>query len=57
MCGIVGFSSLGRLKSLQATLPEALSSLTHRGPNDSGLFFDQKAGVGLVGYKFERVLV
>jgi asparagine synthase (glutamine-hydrolysing) len=46
MCGIVGFSSIGRLKSLQATLPEALSSLTHRGPDDSGLFFDQKAGVG-----------
>ena len=47
MCGIVGFLSPGSFKLLQATLPETLSSLTHRGLDDSGLFFDQKAGGGL----------
>jgi len=32
---------------LRESLPEATSSMTHRGPDDAGLFFDQKAGVGL----------
>ncbi len=47
MCGIVGFISPCSFKSLQATLPEAVSRLIHRGPDDSGLFFDEKAGIGL----------
>ena len=47
MCGIVGFISRGDFKAFQGTFPEALSRLTHRGPDDSGLFFDPKAGVGL----------
>ncbi|MBW1795142.1 MAG: asparagine synthase (glutamine-hydrolyzing) [Deltaproteobacteria bacterium] len=47
MCGIVGFLSTGSFKSLQATLPEAISRLTHRGPDDSGFFFDPEAGIGL----------
>jgi len=47
MCGIVGFLSTGSFKSLQATLPEAISRLTHRGPDDSGFFFDPKTGIGL----------
>jgi asparagine synthase (glutamine-hydrolysing) len=47
MCGIVGFRSLGNFKALREFLPEATSCLTHRGPDDSGLFFDESYGVGL----------
>jgi asparagine synthase (glutamine-hydrolysing) len=47
MCGIVGFNTRRDFSLLQADLPEAVSRLSHRGPDDSGLFFDAKAGVGL----------
>ena len=47
MCGIVGFISPNKFKSFQENLPGALASLSHRGPDDSGLFFDEKAGVGI----------
>jgi len=47
MCGIVGFVSQDNFKTLRGALPEAVASLSHRGPDDSGLFFDEKAGVGL----------
>jgi asparagine synthase (glutamine-hydrolysing) len=53
MCGIVGFLSRGNFKLLQGTLHEAVSSLSHRGPDDSGLFFDKSSGVGL-GQSFGR---
>jgi asparagine synthase (glutamine-hydrolysing) len=32
---------------LRESLPQAVSTLAYRGPDDSGLFFDEKAGVGL----------
>lgn len=47
MCGIVGFSTTREFLSLKEDLPKAVSILSHRGPDDSGLFFDQTAGVGL----------
>ena len=47
MCGIVGFISRANFEPLQGTLHEAVSSLSHRGPDDSGLFFDESSGVGL----------
>ena len=47
MCGIVGFSSIRQFQSLRELLPEATSCLTHRGPDDSGLFFDEGCGIGL----------
>lgn len=47
MCGIVGFISRANFGLLQGTLREAVSSLSHRGPDDSGLFFDESSGVGL----------
>jgi asparagine synthase (glutamine-hydrolysing) len=50
MCGIVGFISKNNFAYLKNTLPQAALSLSHRGPNDSGLFFDPKAGMGL-GHK------
>jgi len=47
MCGIVGFITKRRFSELRQDLPLAASSLTHRGPDDSGLFFEASAGVGL----------
>ena len=47
MCGIVGFSSIRQFQSLRESLSEATSCLAHRGPDDSGLFFDERCGVGL----------
>ena len=47
MCGIVGFKTNRDFSRLRESLPRAASRLVHRGPNDSGLFFDEKHGVGL----------
>ena len=47
MCGIVGFKSDRHFSRLRESLPRATSSMSHRGPDDAGLFFDPKAGVGL----------
>ena len=47
MCGIAGFISKNSFHRLEASLPESLLTLSHRGPNDSGLFFDEKYGIGL----------
>ena len=50
MCGIVGFRSIRHFQELQEFLPEAVAKLTHRGPDDSGLFFDERYGIG-VGHR------
>jgi len=47
MCGIVGFRSVNNFKALRDFLPEATASLAHRGPDDSGLFYEESSGVGL----------
>ena len=47
MCGLVGFRSIKYNYEFSEELDRAVSCLTHRGPDDSGLFFDPKAGVGL----------
>ena len=47
MCGIVGFRSRHNFQSLKEQLPAACASLAHRGPDDSGFFFDEHTGVGL----------
>jgi len=47
MCGIVGFRSARAYEVLRRDLPHAAAALSHRGPDDSGLFFDRKGGVGL----------
>ena len=46
MCGIIGFRSVGNFKSLREMLPGATACLTHRGPDDSGLFLDEISGIG-----------
>ncbi|MGD9036187.1 MAG: asparagine synthase (glutamine-hydrolyzing) [Syntrophobacterales bacterium] len=47
MCGFVGFISSRDFQSLQQYLPDAVASITHRGPDDSGRFFDERYGIGL----------
>ncbi len=47
MCGIAGFISQDRFEALREALPEAVQALAHRGPDASGLYFDQAAGLGL----------
>ena len=47
MCGIVGFKSKYDYRSIKELLPDASKRLSHRGPDDSGLFYDEAAGVGL----------
>jgi asparagine synthase (glutamine-hydrolysing) len=47
MCGIVGFKARRNVSRLRESLPKATSSMTHRGPDDAGLFFDPESGVGL----------
>lgn len=46
MCGIVGFRTDKYFSRLRESLHHAAEKLIHRGPDDSGLFFDAKAGVG-----------
>jgi len=47
MCGIAGFSTKRNFACLRDSLPGAIETVSHRGPDDSGVFFDEKAGVGL----------
>lgn len=47
MCGFVGFVSQDRFSGLIGDLPKAVSSLSHRGPDDDGIFYDESQGVGL----------
>lgn len=47
MCGITGFINYSSTKDLKSVLSRALNSLTHRGPNDSGVWVDVSAGIGL----------
>lgn len=46
MCGIVGFKTTKNYQRLKESLPKAADDLRHRGPDDSGLFFDEKGGIG-----------
>ena len=43
MCGLLGFSGPFEMDALQA----GLRAIAHRGPDDSGVFADAAAGVGL----------
>ena len=47
MCGIVGFKCNRDFRFLREALPGAAFRLSHRGPDDSGVFFDEQAGIGL----------
>jgi len=43
MCGIIGFQGDVPIESLQ----DGMQAIAHRGPDDSGFFFDPQASVGL----------
>ncbi|MGE5471032.1 MAG: asparagine synthase (glutamine-hydrolyzing) [Bacteroidota bacterium] len=45
MCGIVGIWTSN--ESIEAIFPAAVSRLAHRGPDDSGIWYDKSAGLGL----------
>jgi asparagine synthase (glutamine-hydrolysing) len=48
MCGIAGFWSTKTLAEEPVTLLNRMgSALAHRGPDDSGVFYDSSAGLGL----------
>ncbi|MER3426282.1 MAG: asparagine synthase (glutamine-hydrolyzing) [Thermoleophilia bacterium] len=46
MCGITGFWDFRKITT-KADLLKMTDTLAHRGPDDSGIFFDFKQGVGL----------
>lgn len=47
MCGLTGGWSRRRFPELQESLQRMTSALVHRGPDDSGLWFDADAGIAL----------
>jgi asparagine synthase (glutamine-hydrolysing) len=50
MCGITGYlesSSTGQAIERESTLRQMTNVIAHRGPDDSGYWFDHDAGVGL----------
>jgi len=50
MCGITGFLDLSRqttAREIQITVSRMTETLFHRGPDDTGLWYDAKDGVGL----------
>jgi len=48
MCGIVGYRIVdGDARPWAAGLPDAVRSLQHRGPDDSGVWSDDAQRVGL----------
>jgi asparagine synthase (glutamine-hydrolysing) len=47
MCGIVGFLTRNQFELLGHCLKKAGEALSHRGPDDGGLFLDAANGVGL----------
>src|SRR3989337_736529 len=46
MCGIVGLCSLNK-RTDKTVLTSMRDALTHRGPDDAGIYFDQECNVGL----------
>jgi asparagine synthase (glutamine-hydrolysing) len=47
MCGIVGYISEDNLKDLELNTVHMLDAISHRGPDDSGIWIDSKSGVSL----------
>ena len=48
MCGIAGFYAEQFAPDLKSQLAKARSALSHRGPDGSGCYVDEKNGVGFV---------
>lgn len=47
MCGLTGFLSLTYDQTTRSVLGNMADAITHRGPDDSGIWHDPNAGVGL----------
>jgi len=47
MCGLVGFRSVKYYYEFSKDLDRSVSCLSHRGPDDSGFFYDDEMGIGL----------
>jgi len=47
MCGIAGFAASHKFTQLKNDLVNAVSSLSHRGPDDDGIWYDTANGIGL----------
>lgn len=47
MCGIAGFLTVAGTDSAEATLSRMADAIRHRGPDDSGVWTDRPAGIGL----------
>ena len=47
MCGLTGGWSRNRFNELRNALPRMTGTLVHRGPDDSGHWYDEEAGIGL----------
>ncbi|MBD2187090.1 asparagine synthase (glutamine-hydrolyzing) [Pseudanabaena mucicola] len=47
MCGLVGWQSVSKQDIAPQVLDNALDSIAHRGPDDSGTYFDDDLGIAL----------
>lgn len=47
MCGFAGFLVTAQNNSFESVLESMAAAITHRGPDDSGIWIDSDAGVGL----------
>jgi asparagine synthase (glutamine-hydrolysing) len=55
MCGISGFFSKVELSNYENLISKMNDSLVHRGPDDSGLWFDEQQKIAL-GHKRLSIL-
>ena len=53
MCGIIGISGSVNESKLQ----EGISLLSHRGPDDSGIFIDKESGINVWAQRDELSIV
>jgi len=47
MCGIAGIAAWNPVRQLEGRVLDMTNSLVHRGPDDSGMWFDEEQGIGL----------
>jgi asparagine synthase (glutamine-hydrolysing) len=55
MCGFTGFITSGRLDAAESVLARMAEAIAHRGPDDSGVWWDELAGVGLAHQRLSIV--
>lgn len=55
MCGFTGFITSGRLDAAESVLGRMAAAIAHRGPDDSGVWWDELTGVGLAHQRLSIV--